>query len=262
MWRFETRTAAFLHPLVQFGDALLCGPEDVSAQYNRVDWHHARRLAGLGDVPAETTTPAGFRRVQELQAPDIFRALERAALAPPQDPQVICSIVAQDRRTGTMAKKKETAPAPTAVVTPGPAAVVAAEATPRPVVTRGPKGVSADAVIRMCVDTHGKHYGPDNNPKKPGSKTHGRFALYTDGMTIAQALEAGIPTSDMVYDQGHGFIKYGTATASGTTKPDDDDGGEGDEGVEDEDSGEDDDSDDDGRDPAPHHEDQAAHHHA
>jgi hypothetical protein len=87
---------------------------------------------------------------------------------------------------------------------------------------RGPKGVPLDAVIRFGVDKAGNKYGPDNNPKKVGTKTHGRFGtLYQDGMTIQQAMDAGLPTADLVYDRDHGFIQFegadfpSAATAAG-----------------------------------------------
>lgn len=62
---------------------------------------------------------------------------------------------------------------------------------------RGPRGVSEDAVISMLVG---------GNPKREGSKAHGRFALYADGMTVGEALDAGITTPDLVYDTKHGFV--------------------------------------------------------
>lgn len=113
-----------------------------------------------------------------------------------------------------MAKKKETAAA-----TEHEGAEKAETKTGGLNIVRGPKGVPLDAVIHMGKDNQGVAYGPDNNPKKVGSKTHGRFALYVHGMTIQQALDAGIPTGDLVYDQGHGFIKFHGGTAGSKPAP-------------------------------------------
>lgn len=57
--------------------------------------------------------------------------------------------------------------------------------------------VNKDAVITMLVT---------ENPKRAGSKSHERFALYVDGMTVAAALEAGLTTGDIRHDVAHNFI--------------------------------------------------------
>lgn len=46
----------------------------------------------------------------------------------------------------------------------------------------------------------------DKNPKREGSAAHGRFALYVDGMTVGEALEAGVTSGDLQYDTAKGFI--------------------------------------------------------
>lgn len=66
---------------------------------------------------------------------------------------------------------------------------------------RGPKGVSLDAKITLLAA---------QNPKRPGSKAHGVFSKYVDGMTIQQFLDANggddYATPNLVYDAAHGFI--------------------------------------------------------
>ena len=53
----------------------------------------------------------------------------------------------------------------------------------------------------------GKPYdGNKNNPKRAGSKSAERFALYKKNMTIAQALEAGVTAADIANDLEHKFI--------------------------------------------------------
>lgn len=46
----------------------------------------------------------------------------------------------------------------------------------------------------------------DENPKRKGTKAHAAFAKYKTGMTVQQALEAGVPSSDLVYDTSRKFI--------------------------------------------------------
>ena len=45
------------------------------------------------------------------------------------------------------------------------------------------------------------------NPKRPGSASFDRFALYRNGMTVAQYLEAGGHRSDLNWDESRDFIR-------------------------------------------------------
>jgi hypothetical protein len=44
------------------------------------------------------------------------------------------------------------------------------------------------------------------NPKKPGSAAHQRYNLYKVGMTVDEALKAGLRSEDIRWDSGRGFI--------------------------------------------------------
>lgn len=46
----------------------------------------------------------------------------------------------------------------------------------------------------------------DKNPKREGSKAHGRFALYKDGQTVAEFVKAGGTFGDLAWDSSRGFI--------------------------------------------------------
>ena len=48
------------------------------------------------------------------------------------------------------------------------------------------------------------------NPKRPGSASAERYSLYIDGMTVAEALSAGITKADIRWDTDKGFITVGT----------------------------------------------------
>lgn len=65
-------------------------------------------------------------------------------------------------------------------------------------------GKPLSAKILFGKDKEGKSYGKDNNPKR--RKAGERFALYTDGMTVQKALDAGISAADIAWDVGKGFI--------------------------------------------------------
>lgn len=61
---------------------------------------------------------------------------------------------------------------------------------------RGPN-IDKNTVIRINTD---------GNPKREGTLAHARFALYEDGMTIAEYVAAGGRSSDVHYDSDHGDI--------------------------------------------------------
>jgi hypothetical protein len=44
------------------------------------------------------------------------------------------------------------------------------------------------------------------NPWKPGTKGHGYYAKYRGGMTVAEAVKAGVPRGYVAWDVAHGFI--------------------------------------------------------
>lgn len=94
-----------------------------------------------------------------------------------------------------MAKKDKVGGAAIATSAAVPQAEAAAPATP--VGIRGPKGVALTAQITILAA---------GNPKREGSKAHGRFALYQDGMSVQDALDAGVITPDLVHDAAHGHI--------------------------------------------------------
>jgi hypothetical protein len=45
------------------------------------------------------------------------------------------------------------------------------------------------------------------NPKRPASDAYKRFAKYKTGMTVGEALKAGVTSGDLAYDVKHEFIR-------------------------------------------------------
>lgn len=86
----------------------------------------------------------------------------------------------------------------------GPKPVVEGEAPPAP--ARQPKvRVARNAVTDPRVITH---VAP--NPKKPGSASYDRYALYRVGMTVNEAIAAGVKREDIAWDSDpkRGFIQF------------------------------------------------------
>ena len=91
-----------------------------------------------------------------------------------------------DRRTASQVDAERRAANPRAIAAP----VSAREAT------------TDQRVIRVLVET---------NPKRRGTSAHDRFALYRDGMTVAQFLAAGGTRGDLTWDQERAFIRLAPA---------------------------------------------------
>ena len=67
-------------------------------------------------------------------------------------------------------------------------------------------GYSPTAKISLLADQEGKKYGKDNNPKRSGSASATLFEKYKDGMTVQQAVDAGVSAAAIRWDVDHKFI--------------------------------------------------------
>lgn len=68
-------------------------------------------------------------------------------------------------------------------------------------------GYPLEGKITLLCDKDGKPYGKENNPKRAGTATHGRFELYQNGQTVEEAYKAGVAAGDFAYDVNKQFIK-------------------------------------------------------
>ena len=62
-----------------------------------------------------------------------------------------------------------------------------------------------EGVINFGTDEKGVPYGGENTPKR-SENTKNLFAIYRDGMTVKEALEAGLTRSNIRRDRRAGFI--------------------------------------------------------
>lgn len=205
VWRFRTPAEAGDHPLIQFNDIILT---------------EADQLAGTFSAPelAEMAGRIGLPRLQEairawspraISAADVteyanqlWSGLMKRAVAPPSDPAEIVRLIRQDR-----------AHARSVGITyrPSPQERSLRQKEARTMTDEVKKGIraakfSGDSVIHLGKDQNDKPYGEDNNPKRAGSAAHTRFSYYKDGMTIDQAIEAGVTRADINWDVKQGFI--------------------------------------------------------
>jgi hypothetical protein len=75
-----------------------------------------------------------------------------------------------------------------------------------------PRAIAAPVSAREATtDTRLIRVLADRNPKRPGTAAHDRFALYVDGMTVAEFLRAGGTRGDLQWDQERCFIRLAPA---------------------------------------------------
>ena len=198
------------HPLVQYGDVIWCEPGDIFKQFTLREIPALLRRLGDPELAERVTTAiSGVSRDQAREAvlseaELIYRAAHSLTTPLPTDPVLICETVARDRvltiKESKMADKN--AATTTAAAPAGATKVVDG----RPSSAPAPK-FAPDAKISFGKDKEGKSYGKDNNPKRAGSKSAERFALYKDGMTTKEFLDAGGTSADLSYDVSKGFIE-------------------------------------------------------
>ena len=218
-WLFDDLIAADTHPIVQFGDALCQGP-----MFLRRLWQPIELVAmaqRLGDErlasAVKDAIASGPKRVAEY-FDRLWNLLVSASKRPPTDPAEILRIVSDDRkktrvdgvhlRLHPTEEGMEMTDATTGEATEAKKTkktkVDGGEKKP----TRVPR-IPDTSVISFGKDKDGKNYGPDNNPKRPGSQSAARFALYKSGMTVKDALAAGLTRRDLESDSSdkQGYIK-------------------------------------------------------
>lgn len=70
-----------------------------------------------------------------------------------------------------------------------------------------PKKPAKTVVKKDAIDDRKITLLVKENPKRAGSASAKRFAKYKNGMTIAEAVKAGVTRGDIIWDKAHGFIK-------------------------------------------------------
>ena len=212
VWVFDSPEEARLHPLIDTCDVILSSAEDIYPK----NWNHLflpRMCAEvLGDREAcerlrETILSAPDEKTRDqrlaLATVQIWARLTEISRRPPADPAEICEMIVRDRRrTDEWHRREESrrSSVMNAQTSGGDAATKTAE-KPKTIA-----GKPAGAKIAFGKDKDGKAYGKDNNPKRAGSKSAERFALYKAGQTLEDAVAAGCSPADIKWDLDHNYI--------------------------------------------------------
>lgn len=90
-------------------------------------------------------------------------------------------------------------PSPKPAPAPADASAEAPAPAPKPREPRAPRGTVTDPRVIVAIRP---------NPKRPGSASHARYELYRLGMTVDEAIAAGVKREDIAWDSApsRGFI--------------------------------------------------------
>ena len=177
-WHFATPVAAMDHPIIQFGDALCCCPQDVRLSFSLAEMSDIARR--LGDPQLERATMSysqtggasdGDRRHFSEKLWDLMS--DRAEDPPTSPDRIVATIVADRVATRNLSTpfrpphgKSYMTEAVQESTPVADAAAAPAKVRPIPRESKYAK----TSIITLGTDKDGKKYGSENNPKKAGSK--------------------------------------------------------------------------------------------
>jgi hypothetical protein len=206
VWGFESSEDARLHPLIDTCDVILSSAEDV---YPR-NWNYLflpRMCAEvLGDRAARDKIADIIQNAPDektrdsrlaLASVEIWNRLCDVAKPPPREPRKICEMIVRDRQRTDEWHRREEARRRT---------VMTEATTQEKPAAKMVAGFASTAKITLLKDKEGKQYGSANNPKRANSASATLFAKYRDGMTVQQAVDAGISAAALRWDKEHSFI--------------------------------------------------------
>lgn len=208
LWRFESLIEASDHPLIQYGDAICCSEEDVHRTFRPVE------LADLADRIGQPQLSLAIRssvailttRDRDQFAERLWSHMQRSAVEPPKDPSEVIRLVRQDRAAARSARSTPWRLNPMERLPLQQRNERMTDDTEKKTAVPRTRKYSDTTIISMGKDANGVAYGPENNPKKVGSKSAERFAKYVDGMTVETARAVGFASMDFDYDSEKGFI--------------------------------------------------------
>lgn len=147
-------------------------------------------------VARHVTRVTGNEYDQSIDGPTLYERLSAANLS---QAQVILAVAPDPSPEAVVALEKLVG---RPIVREAPSPVPAARTTVSP----RPKGAAVRGSDKRVITS----VAP--NPKKAGSASHARYALYAVGMTVDQFVAAGGTTGDVKWDLQKGFITLGDAS--------------------------------------------------
>ena len=187
---FDSFEEADEHPQVQYGDIILTRPEDFLVKWTNLELPGLLGSLDLGSLPLD-------REILLRNSAKIWARMVGRSERPSSDPEKICDIIRRDRKLTLTERKIMTKDATNTKPATEKAAAPQARKFP------------GTMKITLLADAEGTPYGPKNNPKRESTKSHTRFAIYTNGMTVDEYIAKGGVYADIPYDVTKKFIKVG-----------------------------------------------------
>lgn len=204
VWLFESLTQADEHALVQFGDAICEAAERITRIWSSLELVRFAKRFGDERLAADMD---GQKKLSSF-TDRLWNLLVSVAKRPPSDPAEVLRLVAEDRkqtRTSGVIQRSH----------PSEGSADMADKTETTEKKKGARAAkySDESVISFGKDAKAdKTYGPQadgtyHNAKKAGSGAAARFEKMKPGMTVGQAIAAGVTRGDINWDVKQGFIK-------------------------------------------------------
>lgn len=207
VWLFDSLTHADEHALIQYGDAICPDEGHVAKIWSNLEL--VRFATRFGDERLATEVQ-GTKKLGEYTG-KLWNLLMSVASRPPSDPAEVLRLVAEDRK-----KTRTTGVIQRSHPSEGSANMAEAQKTEtkekKAGVPRQAKFAGTSVISFGKDEKAGKNYGPQpdgsfHNAKKAGSGAATRFAKMKAGMTVDEAIAAGVTRGDINWDAKQGFIK-------------------------------------------------------
>lgn len=216
IWQFETLLESQTHPLIQYGDPVLSDAEDLLDEYRVLELPALLRLLGDEDLRVSlvdrisgleaagrtSRQVADALRVEHAHT-DVWNALLRAAQSPPDSAARVLELVRSDREWDLDNRRKRTTMAEAAAKKEK--APKAEKVVKDKTVAGYPYTVKLDFGVGKDAEGKEAPYHPEkNNPKRGGAAE--RFKKYTKGITISDAIAAGMSAGNVGHDIEKGYV--------------------------------------------------------
>lgn len=188
---FDSFEEADEHPLVQYGDVIMTHRAAFMTQWTRLELPGLLEHLGMGEFSSSPD-------LLHHNVDKVWARMISISARPTEDPSELCELIRRDRRLTKVERKKIMSTASTKTKEDKPKAE-------KKVIQRR---YSGEAKVTLLADKDGNPYGPDNNPKRAGTKTYERFKLYANGLTVEELLAKGAEFGDFKYDEDKGFVKF------------------------------------------------------
>lgn len=205
VWRFDSLKTARLHPITQSWDVFATSGDELVRQFGRKEIDQLLRFTEGRDRSALISSIEQVKSGRSSADHDplikqmLWDKLIATSKKPPQEAEELIKIIAGDKLAveGKTLMSRPDGDAPVR------------QKTQTGEDDMGDKRevfrMDDNGTISFGTDDKGVPYSAENTPKR-GDNTKTKFSIYRDGMTVKEALDAGLTRSNIRRDRRAGFI--------------------------------------------------------